>query len=350
MTGENDAGSSRRSDHGRPEGAPEAVLTAQAFDYLSGMPHFSFVSEEERKAVSDKAAYKGYPEGHVFAVQGQTEIQDIFVVVKGSLSLYDGGVDDKRLIGHIKPGEVFGGISILLNGGVSLRTVVVDRDCSGICHSKGDIPGSLHPQQGVLRVLSGEFQQPHLRSGPGRTSSKPARPVIFWPAWIPFPSCPRRTIDPMAGQLSMVHYPKGTVLFVQGRSRVGYLYILQKGSAERYYEEGRKKTMSGMLGEGDVYGGISMLLNDGMSVRTLKVMEDAYFYLLPKQQFLDICARNEAFTEYFHGHLRQTDAGQVVCRRSSPTRPTPRRKGRSSSISPWPTSTPQNPAFGGMDA
>ena len=38
-----------------------------------------------------------------------------------------------------------------------------------------------------------------------------------------------------------------------------------------------------MLGEGDIYGGISMLLNDGISVRTLRVTEDAVFYLIPKK-------------------------------------------------------------------
>ena len=298
MTGKKDAGSDRRSDQGRTRGAPEAVKTPRVFDYLSGMPHFSFVSEEERKAVSEKAAYESYPEGHVYAVQGQTEIQDIFVVVKGSLSLYDGGGDDKRLIGHIKPGEVFGGISILLNGGVSLRTVVVDRDCSGIAIPRG-IFQDLCTRSKVFYEYFLENFSSHIFDPALTNIIETGQTRHFLARVDPFSFLPAEEIDPIVSQLSMVHYPKGAVLFVQGRSRVGYLYILQKGSAERYYEEGRKKTMSGMLGEGDAYGGISMLLNDGISVRTLQVTEDSYFYLLPKQQFLDICARNEAFSEYF---------------------------------------------------
>ena len=97
----------------------------------------------------------------------------------------------------------------------------------------------------------------------------------------------------------MVQHPEDTILFIQERSRVGYLYILQKGSAERYYEENYNKTMSEMLSEGDVYGGISMLVNDGISVRTFRVNEESYFYLLPKKIFLEICSRYKTFTEYF---------------------------------------------------
>jgi CBS domain-containing protein len=57
--------------------------------------------------------------------------------------------------------------------------------------------------------------------------------------------------------------------------------------------------MNEVLGEGDIYGGISILLNDGISVRTMRVTDKSFFYLLPKQQFLDICNRFDAFSEYF---------------------------------------------------
>jgi CBS domain-containing protein len=97
----------------------------------------------------------------------------------------------------------------------------------------------------------------------------------------------------------VVHYPKGTVLFVQGSSRIGYLYILQKGSAERYFETGNRRSLKELLEEGDIYGGISMLLNDGISVRTVRTLEDCYFYLMPKAMFFDLCRRYESFTEFF---------------------------------------------------
>ncbi len=97
----------------------------------------------------------------------------------------------------------------------------------------------------------------------------------------------------------MIYHPKDTILFKQGQSTVDHLYIIQKGAAERYFEDNRKKMLRGMLGEGDLYGGISMLLNDGISVRTLLIHEDTYFYTIPKQIFIDLCNRFVTFSDYF---------------------------------------------------
>ncbi len=126
----------------------------------------------------------------------------------------------------------------------------------------------------------------------------------------PFSFLPEDEINALADRLSMVHYQADTVLFVQGKSRIGYLYILRKGSAERYYENGDQKTMIGLLSEGDIFGGISMLSNDGISLRTLQVKEDSDFYILSKQNYLDLCSRYEIFS----GCLRQADDQSIVCR------------------------------------
>ena len=115
----------------------------------------------------------------------------------------------------------------------------------------------------------------------------------------PFSYLPKESIMGAMNDLTVVQHPRGRVLYAQGRSRVGYLYIVQKGSAERYFEENGRKTMQGVLSDGDIYGGISMLLNDGISVRTLRVTEDAAFYLIPKKVFLNLCDTSETFTEYF---------------------------------------------------
>jgi CBS domain-containing protein len=126
----------------------------------------------------------------------------------------------------------------------------------------------------------------------------------------PFSFLPEDEINALVDHLSMVHYQAETVLFVQGKSRIGYLYILRKGSAERYYENGDQKTMIGLLSEGDIFGGISMLSNDGISLRTLHLKEDSDFYILPKKNYLDLCSRYEIFS----GCLRQADDHSIVCR------------------------------------
>ena len=45
------------------------------------------------------------------------------------------------------------------------------------------------------------------------------------------------------------------------------------------------------MSEGDMFGGISMLDNNFISIRSLKTTEDTYFYIWPKHCLLDVCKR-----------------------------------------------------------
>ena len=115
----------------------------------------------------------------------------------------------------------------------------------------------------------------------------------------PFTFLLEEEIVKMAEQIKIVNYTKDTVLFVQGQSRVENLYIIFKGAAERYFEEKNNKKLIGVLSEGSLYGGISILINNGVAVRTLRLTEDSFLYELPGEIFLDACQRFEAFSEYF---------------------------------------------------
>ena len=123
--------------------------------------------------------------------------------------------------------------------------------------------------------------------------------IQFLSGVAPFSFLPEEELKKIASEVSMVHYPEDTILFVQERSRIECLYIIQKGAAERYYEQNGKKTLHVFLNEGEVFGGISMLLNDGIAVRTLKINEYSDIYILPKKSFLDTCMRHVVFSEYF---------------------------------------------------
>ena len=273
-------------------------MVSPAFNYLSGKPHFSFLPKDEIVKLARKTIYKDYPKGTVLAVQGQSKVDHIYLVTQGSLSLFLETNGDKKLTGYIKSGDVFGGITILLNAGISLRTVIVDQACTGY----------LIPQDVFLDLCKrfSKFYEYFLENFSKNIFDERLASIIeigqtrlFLSGVVPFSFLPDEEIDPIAKQLKLVKYPKNTILFVQGASRLGYLYILQKGSAERYLEENNKKTMSNMLDEGDIYGGISILLNDGIADRTLRVAEESYFYLLNKQRFLEICREHEDFSEYF---------------------------------------------------
>ena len=118
---------------------------------------------------------------------------------------------------------------------------------------------------------------------------------------VPFSLLPENVLKDISREFSIVHYSSGTRLFYQGKSRVEYLYIVQEGAVERYYGEGENKTLRGVLGEGDIYGGISMLVNNGIAVRSIRILENTYFYILPKTVFLKLCDEQKVFAEYFTG-------------------------------------------------
>jgi CBS domain-containing protein len=118
-------------------------------------------------------------------------------------------------------------------------------------------------------------------------------------ATVPLSFVPEAELRRLAGRIGVEEHKKGTVLFVQGLSRVDKFYIIRQGSAEKYFDQGKEKILKDVLGEGDSYGGICILMNDRVSVRTLSLTEDTSFYTLPAEDFLDLCNRVPPFRDYF---------------------------------------------------
>lgn len=273
-------------------------MSSKIFSILSKMPHFSFLPTSEIEVIAALSTEKKYAQGSVMAVEGATRIEDIFIVTRGSLSLHDEHEGKSKLVGHIKKGEVFGGISILMNSGVSLKTVRVEKECDGYA-----IPANVFQD---LCTRNKAFFDYFIENFSHNIFDESLSGIIetgqakyFLSAVAPFSFLPEEEIDLMTASLSIVRYPENTVLFIQGRSRMGHLYILQRGSAERYYETRKKRTMRGILNEGDLFGGISILHNDGLAVRSFRVTEPSIFYLLPKANFQILCDRYPNFLEYF---------------------------------------------------
>ncbi len=266
--------------------------------FLSAMPHFSFLTKNELDLVVSKATLLHLPKGHPVSFQGKTRIENALVIMKGQLSLYHEENGQMELTGYIRKGEVFGGISVMLNAGISLRTTKADTDIDAVSIPDTVLIDVCAKNKAFHEYFLVNFSQNMFdKSLDAMTRAGQAR--LFLTGVDPFTFLPEEEIARAAKALSRVSYPKGTVLFVQGKTRVGYLYILFKGAAQRYYEENGEKKMLEILSEGDIYGGISMLLNDGLSVRTMEVVEDSTFCVLPSQVFLDICQRHSAFSDFF---------------------------------------------------
>ena len=266
--------------------------------YLHSLPHFGMLPLAEQDRLADNAIPGTFSPGTLLAEQGKTPIDHIYVIKQGQISLHKEQSGEVELVGYIKKSEVFGGITLLMNGGVSLRTVRVDQETDAYLIPKEiflDLSARYKPfYDFFVENFSKHIFDPSLDAFITSGQAK-----HFLSEVAPFSFLPEEALDQVIALLSLVFQSKGTVLFRQGATRLGYLYILQRGTAERYYARDGKKTMHEILAEGDVYGGISMLVNDGISVRTLEVIEDSYFYILPKAAFMQLCIDHEEFSEFF---------------------------------------------------
>ncbi len=266
--------------------------------FLSNLPLFNNLNAENLAQICRSASILKVTTGQIISVQAQTEIDSVYIVKQGTLELFYEKDGTEILSGLLKIGDIFGGISILMNAGVSVRTVRAERDSTLLVIPKKLFLDICARDESFYEYFVNIFSQRMLNESYA-SMVVAGQAHNFIRGIVPFSFLPDDAFELITGEISIVHYPKDTILFKQGQSTVDHLYIIQKGAAERYFEDNRKKMLRGMLGEGDLYGGISMLLNDGISVRTLLIHEDTYFYTIPKQIFIDLCNRFVTFSDYF---------------------------------------------------
>jgi CBS domain-containing protein len=273
-------------------------MSKEIYQYLSGVDPFSDLPKGELGKIIDKTSEVSYPAGTTLAVQARTRIENVLVIRSGVLKLYYDRNGEEIQVRRQKRGQIFGGISTLMNGGFSVRTVEAEQDVTAYAVPAEMFQNLCDRYKRFYEFFVNEFSdQMDDESYADIIVSNQA--LRFLRDVPPFSFLDQEVLEEVAEKTIRAHYPADTVLFVQGRSRVDYLHVIEKGAAERYYEEKDKKTLRGVMSEGDLYGGISMLVNNNIAVRTLKTHETTYFYLVPRQVFLDLCRQHEAFSEYF---------------------------------------------------
>jgi CBS domain-containing protein len=273
-------------------------MSSQVSQFLSGVSPFESLPWEEIQEISQEIMVEKFPRGHVVSEQGKSTIDHLIIIKSGVLKLFYEVHGNKMFTSHLKRGDICGGIAMLMNAGISVWTIEVEKEAFVYKLAKDLFMDLCERYSFFYQHFVDQYTKRMLDESYASTIAT-TQAVEFLSGIAPFSFLPEEELENVFSKLSIVHYPKGTVLFVQGQSRVEHFYIIQKGAAERYFEENDQKRLRGVLGEGDTYGGISLLLNNGIAVRTLHITEDSYFYVLPKNAFLDLCDRYEVITEYF---------------------------------------------------
>jgi CBS domain-containing protein len=123
----------------------------------------------------------------------------------------------------------------------------------------------------------------------------------------PFRVLPQNEIPIIAANLETKTYPSDHILFVQDETVVTHLLIVQKGRLERTITSNGRPRIHEVLSDGGIYGGISILFNNGISTSTVRSIEATTVGLLNRENFFRLCAKYPAFAGYFTDTLKQED-------------------------------------------
>ncbi|OGR13522.1 MAG: cyclic nucleotide-binding protein [Desulfobacula sp. GWF2_41_7] len=116
---------------------------------------------------------------------------------------------------------------------------------------------------------------------------------------FPFSVLPAKEEKSLLNYFSYEKIAKNTVFLEQELTRIEKLYTLSSGMGQYYFEDRNTKTLKGDLNPGGNFGGLSILFNDGVSIRSLELLEDSVFITLDANIFLNLCRNYSSFQEYF---------------------------------------------------
>jgi CBS domain-containing protein len=266
--------------------------------FLNKVPLFAALAADDQAYIAKFLTHQNFVRNTILFFQAKSKIENLYVIGQGAVELFYKKKERKLHRKLLQENEVFGGIAILMSGGKSTVTAQVAKD--SLIYM---LPRKIFLEICIRHKFFYEFfEKAHLNQVKDPVYASivsTCRAFQFLRSIPPFSLLPEDEIEVISSKVSFVKYPKDSILFVQDQTRVENLYIILKGEAERYYEESDRKIRGALSGEGTVYGGISILLNDNIAVRTLRVNKDSDFYVLPGMDFLHLCAEYNAFSQYF---------------------------------------------------
>jgi CBS domain-containing protein len=274
------------------------TMDDQTVAWLKKIQPFESLPESELVNIFYSIHVEVIPKGTILFLQGRSRVENIYIVKSGTLELHEDRQGEKTQKNVLQEGDIFGGISLLLNSGVSVKTAKVTRDSTFYVIPDTVFLDICNRYPVVSKYFVDTFSQ-KMADGSYAALISSDQAEQFLLSTVPFSFLSEPEIAKIASELSVIYHPKEQIIFTQGVSRIDALYIIQKGAAERYYEENSQITLRNEISEGSLFGGISMLLNNSISIRSLKTTEDTYFYTWPRQRFLDVCSQFESFSEYF---------------------------------------------------
>jgi len=121
----------------------------------------------------------------------------------------------------------------------------------------------------------------------------------FLASVAPFQFLPRAEIETIAANLSTAAYENGRRLFVQEKTRIPHILLVRSGRLERTIQSDDSPVLREVLEAGEIFGGISLLFNNGISTSTVSCIEAVQVYTLDRENFLRLCVKHTDFARFF---------------------------------------------------
>jgi CBS domain-containing protein len=117
---------------------------------------------------------------------------------------------------------------------------------------------------------------------------------------IPFNMLPDDVLEEVCEQLQEVRYQQDTVIYKQETTKLKGVDIIAKGHYESFfYDSTHNKRLLEVHEPGFCFGGVSVLLNRRLSLRTVMAMKGTVVYFLHRRDFRALCKSYETFFQYF---------------------------------------------------
>ncbi len=266
--------------------------------FLENIPLFSDFKTDELAYIGKSLASKNFSRNTILFVQSRSAIENLHIIFNGAVELFYKKREQKLYRKLLQKGDVLGGTAILMNAGISPLTAQTIKACTIYFLSRKLFLETCIQHKSFYEF----FEKSHfnrLKDPIYASIISTCKTYLFLKNISPFSFLPEEATEEISSRIFKVKYPKESILFVQNQTRVENLYILRKGTAEKYYEESEQKIRGALSEPGSVYGGVSILLNDGIALRTVRLSEDSEFYVLPKKDFLTLCNKYSKFSMHF---------------------------------------------------
>ncbi|MCJ8210035.1 DUF294 nucleotidyltransferase-like domain-containing protein [Mucilaginibacter sp. RS28] len=124
--------------------------------------------------------------------------------------------------------------------------------------------------------------------------------VVFLKQIAPFNLLPEEVLEEVSGHLEEVRYQKDTIIYQQETTKLRGVDIIVEGHYESFfYDSTQQKRLLEVHEPGFCYGGVSILLNQRQSLRTVMAVKGTVVYFLHRKYFRELCKSHESFFQYF---------------------------------------------------